>query len=86
VVIDALQTHALRGDWAAWARAWTEVDAALAEPLARVQAGQTFDLTLCGERHSQVWQTPNTPASPWRARWQALWHKPPSPTGVLSAL
>ena len=86
VVIDALQTHALRGDWAAWARAWAEVDAALAEPLARVQAGQAFGLTLCGERHSQVWQTPTTPASPWRARWQALWHKPPSPTAVLSAL
>jgi hypothetical protein len=86
VVIDALQTHALRGDWAAWASAWAEVDAALAEPLARVLAGQALSLTLCGERHSQVWQTPNTPVSPWRVRWQALWQKPPSATAVLSAL
>jgi hypothetical protein len=86
VAIDVLQTPALRGAWAAWARAWAELVAALTEPLARVQAGQAFGLTLCGERHSQVWQTPTTAASPWRARWQALWHKPPSPTAVLSAL
>ena len=86
VVLDGLRTFALRGDWAGWAQAWRDLDATLAEPLARVQAGQALSLTLCGERHSQTWQTPNPAASPWRERWQGLWRRAPTLSAVLKAL
>ncbi len=46
------------GDWAAYAAAWTALDAgAVQELLSRQGAGQTVRLTLCGERSSRTWQS-----------------------------
>ncbi|MDO8905174.1 phosphoglycerate mutase [Hydrogenophaga sp.] len=51
-----LRQAALRGDWAAWQSAWSELDAtdirALREAARR---GEPVVLTLCGERHAQRW-------------------------------
>jgi hypothetical protein len=45
-------------DWAAYAQAWTQLDtSAVAQLLARQQAGNAVRLTLCGERSAQTWQT-----------------------------
>ncbi len=85
-VLDDLRPHALRGDWAAWAQAWHDLDAQLAEALTRVYAGEPLSLTLCGERHSQTWHTPTPQRSPWRDRWQALWRTTPDVHTVLKAL
>ena len=48
-VLDDLAQHAVRGDWAAWARAWQALDAQLAGLQATLDAGQSATLTLCGE-------------------------------------
>jgi hypothetical protein len=54
VLADGLRAPALAEDWAAWAEAWTALDAG---PLARArqaaEAGDAVVLTLCGERHAQ---------------------------------
>jgi hypothetical protein len=52
VTVDTrLRTPALRGDWAAWQQAWHQLDAELLPTwLARAQAGERVQLTLCGER------------------------------------
>ena len=52
VTVDTrLRTPALRGDWAAWQQAWHQLDAeVLPTWLARAQAGERVQLTLCGER------------------------------------
>jgi hypothetical protein len=45
-------------DWDAYAQAWTQLDGgAVAQLLARQQAGEAVRLTLCGERSAQTWQT-----------------------------
>ena len=46
-----LAPAAMAGDWAAYAQTWAQLDEAVLRPLlARQQAGQTIQLTLCGER------------------------------------
>lgn len=63
-VLDPLTQPAVRGDWAAWARAWQTLDAQLAPLQAALEAGQEVTLTLCSElvarRHTptarSVWQ------------------------------
>jgi hypothetical protein len=46
-----LRAPALRGDWTAWQQAWQQLDAeVLPAWLARAQAGERVQLTLCGER------------------------------------
>jgi hypothetical protein len=53
---DSLRQAALRADWAAWRAAWLALDAgAIAQALQRVRIGETFLLTLCGERSAQTW-------------------------------
>ncbi len=55
-VDDRLRLPALANDWAAWARAWEQLDAGpVAACLALSRAGQTVRLTLCGERASATW-------------------------------
>jgi hypothetical protein len=45
-------------DWDAYAQAWTQLDAgAVAQLLARQQAGEAVRLTLCGERSAQTFET-----------------------------
>jgi hypothetical protein len=45
-------------DWDAYTQAWAQLDAgAVAQLLARQQAGESARLTLCGERSAQTWQT-----------------------------
>jgi hypothetical protein len=52
----SLAHAALAGDWAAYGAAWTELDATEGrELLARQNAGETVQLTLCGERAAQTW-------------------------------
>ena len=48
---DRLRAPALNEDWFGWSRAWQALDAGpLAQGLARLQRGEPFSLTLCGER------------------------------------
>jgi hypothetical protein len=52
----ALRLAALRGDWAAWQKAWELLDNSHVQPLlARAKAGQLLTVTLCGERNAQTW-------------------------------
>lgn len=68
VVVDhRLRAPALRGDWAAWQQAWQQLDAeVLPTWLTRAQAGESVQLTLCGERSCTTlrWGT--------RSAWQRL--------------
>lgn len=60
---DDLREHALRGDAAAWRAAWQALDASLIVRLReRALRGETFALTLCGERHA-VTLEPATPTA-----------------------
>lgn len=65
-VFDALTQPAVRGDWAAWARAWQTLDAQLAPVQAALDAGQDVTLTLCSELVARRY----TPAP--RSAWQRL--------------
>jgi hypothetical protein len=52
----SLAQAAMAGDWAAYGAAWAELDATHGrELLARQNAGETVQLTLCGERAAQTW-------------------------------
>jgi hypothetical protein len=54
-VTSSLRPAALNEDWAAWAQAWATLDATEgAALLARFEQGDSIQLTLCGERHSQT--------------------------------
>lgn len=65
-VLDTLTQPAVRGDWAAWARAWQALDAQLAPLQAALEAGQDVTLTLCSELLARRY----TPAA--RSVWQRL--------------
>jgi hypothetical protein len=65
-VLDTLTQPAVRGDWAAWARAWQTLDAQLAPLQAALEAGQDVTLTLCSELVARRY----TPAA--RSVWQRL--------------
>lgn len=65
-VLDTLTQPAVRGDWAAWARAWQTLDAQLAPLQAALEAGQDVTLTLCSELVAHRY----TPAA--RSIWQRL--------------
>lgn len=82
-----LQAPALRQDWAAWARAWQTLDAGALDELRQVlNSGQPVQLTLCGERQAQSWQSRRSGRGP--GLWQALRHKlaPPSTLSYLDHL
>jgi len=56
VVLDTLKPLALTDDWQGWAQAWQALDAGdIQQRLQTAAAGQTVQLTLCGERSSQTW-------------------------------
>jgi len=70
-VDERLRAPLLAGDWAAWAEAWTALDAGpLAELLRRARAGEPLRLSLCGERHARSYGP--RPAGGLRALWQRL--------------
>lgn len=74
-VDDSLRAPALAEDWAAWAEAWTALDARLAR-------ADLHTLELCGERSAVAWQA----SAP--SLWQRLsggWRRPPL-LGVLESL
>lgn len=69
-----LADAALAEDWSAYTQAWQALDAdALAQLLARQEAGETVRLTLCGERQAVTLQT--APRS-WLARLAASFKRP----------
>ena len=54
--INTLRDAAMNADWAAWARAWAQLDAnECAALLAIIANKQSASLTLCGERTAQVY-------------------------------
>ncbi|MFT3719720.1 hypothetical protein [Pseudorhodoferax sp.] len=79
-----LRDGALRGDAAAWAQAWTQVDREHCAPLlARLQAGEPVALTLCGRR---AWQRLDGRPRPAWTRLLGGWRTATSPAAVLEAL
>jgi hypothetical protein len=77
-----LADAALRGDWPAYAQGWAAVDALAQAMLQRQNAGEILQLTLCGERRSQTFES--APAS-WLSRLTQL--LPPKPLlGLLESL
>ena len=65
-VTRSLLEPAFAGDWAAYAAAWQALDTGLiAEVLAQQQAGRPIQLSLCGERGFETWES--SPAS-WQAK------------------
>lgn len=83
MLIDTLRKPALQGDGPAWVRAWQAIDGgALRELLARAQAGEAVQLTLCGERRAQRYE--NTQSS-WLTRLAARFRRP-SATAALQDL
>jgi len=54
----SLAQAVFREDWAGYAQAWATLDAGeIAGLLARQRAGETVQLTLCGEQSAQTFQT-----------------------------
>ena len=77
-----LADAALRGDWPAYAEGWAQVNALAQAMLLRQDAGEALQLTLCGERQAQTFES--APAS-WRSRVARLF--PPKPLlGYLESL
>ena len=52
-----LADAALRGDWPAYAQGWAAVDALAQAMLLRQDAGEVLQLTLCGERRAQTFES-----------------------------
>ncbi len=80
-----LRQAALRGDWAAWSRAWQTLDEGpLAELLRLADGGKTSGalLTLCGERSAL---TLAPAAGSWLQRLRWRWSAP-TPFAVLEGL
>jgi hypothetical protein len=78
-----LRRPVLDGDADAWTRAWSELDAGpLAQALKKAEAGETLQLTLCGERNWQRYES--APQSFWQ-RWRAA-AQAPAVAAVLEAL
>jgi hypothetical protein len=69
-----LADAALRGDWPAYAEGWAQVNAQAQALLQRQDAGEVLQLTLCGERRAQTYES--APAG-WRTRLTRLF--PPKP-------
>lgn len=70
-----LRAAALGEDWPAWQAAWQALDGArVADALRAAEAGQSVQLTLCGERHAATFETQP------RSLWQRLTGVGKSPT------
>lgn len=77
-----LADAALRGDWPAYAQGWAAVDTLAQALLQRQDAGERLQLTLCGERRAQTFES--APLS-WLSRLTRL--LPPKPLlGYLESL
>jgi hypothetical protein len=64
-VAEHLRPSALAGDWASYAEAWRALDAGpVAHLLQASESGDPVQLTLCGERNAQTFET--RPQSVWR--------------------
>ncbi|MEP7101762.1 MAG: hypothetical protein ABI781_14715, partial [Burkholderiales bacterium] len=64
-VDDSLRTPLLAEDWAGWAEAWRALDAGqIAEWLAASRAGESVELTLCGDRSAHRFET--APQTLWQ--------------------
>lgn len=78
-----LRAPLLAEDWATWAEAWRALDGGpLAALLLEAQQGRPVQLTLCGERHAQRFDS--APRTLWQklsGRWRAV-----SPQATLEAL
>ncbi|MDB5967250.1 MAG: hypothetical protein JWQ72_3750, partial [Polaromonas sp.] len=82
-VLRTLASAAFSGDWQAYARAWAQIDAtALADVLARHEAGQAVRLSLCGESDAQTFG--DAPAA-WTTRFSRRF-SPRRPLDVLGQL
>jgi hypothetical protein len=58
IVIDTLRQAALKEDWSSWKQAWQQVDANECTKLrAALDQGEAVQVTLCGERHAQTFQS-----------------------------
>jgi hypothetical protein len=67
-VVDTLRTPAMRGDWAAWAQAWQQIDQGACQELsAALDGGASVELVLCSDA-SALHFTPA--AGGWRERLQ----------------
>jgi hypothetical protein len=57
-VVNTLRAAALNEDWPAWAQAWATLDNTECRALCQaLEQGANAQLTLCGERHSQTFQS-----------------------------
>ncbi|MDD5333119.1 MAG: phosphoglycerate mutase [Rhodoferax sp.] len=82
-VVNSLREAALNEDWAAWAQAWTALDATECATLLKALAqGDSVQLTLCGERHAQTFGPTQTSRL---TRLKQLFGNPPAAT-VLEQL
>jgi hypothetical protein len=81
LVIDSrLREPLINEDWAAWAEAWTQLDAGpLQQLLQRAEAGQAVELTLSGERLARHYRPKR------RSGLSQLWHKLAAPKGDVDA-
>jgi len=81
---DTLRAGALRGDAAAWAQAWSQLDAQAIPPLAQaLERGEAVRITLCGEASARSW----TPApAGWATRLGRLLRPTPRPADILDSL
>ncbi len=68
-LVTSLRDAALQEDWPAWARAWEVVDATeCTRLLGLLEQGNRVQLTLCGERHAQTFQSAPARISDWSWR------------------
>ncbi len=57
-VLDSLRAAALHEDWASWAAAWQTLDNTTLKDLSeQAWRGEPVNITLCGERAAQHWQS-----------------------------
>jgi hypothetical protein len=81
VVEERLRAPLLADQWADWVAAWHALDAGpIAALLARAEAGEPVQLTLCGERHARRFQA--RPPQGWFGRLFAR----PRPADVATLL
>ncbi|MEO8299216.1 MAG: hypothetical protein ABI574_15555 [Burkholderiales bacterium] len=82
-VDDRLRRPALNEDWPAWAAAWQALDdGPLSALRAAAQQGESVQLTLCGERAAQRFETrPRSLLNRIAAHW-----RPATPVAMLEAL
>lgn len=84
VIDERLREPHLAGDWPAWVEAWQGVDTQrLAELVSRAKGGEPVQMTLCGDRHAQRFESVES------GRWQRLtarWRSGPAVVDVLEAL